>query len=270
MVHLDGVSRPRALAYLGAIPIPNTPNSMSSRLFTVALKHTLGLPQFPGPKTDPSAPSELIPLHCPLPRCNAVLDVKGTHALSCKAKGDSISRHNHICFPILDKARAANLSARSEVRHMVPDSERRPGDIVISEFENNRDLVLDVTVVNSQCVSYRKSAPEDANFAVYAIERAEKRKDKDTLKFCSDRGMCFLPLVVESYGGWSEGAHAFFEELIHRYAQATGREFARELAFFYQILSLSLQRSNARMILERLDRMREESNDTNDFMSVCF
>jgi hypothetical protein len=245
--HLDGVSRPHAGAYLEAIPMPNTPNCMSSRMFRVALKLRLGLPQFPEPRTTPSDPSKLIPFACPFPKCAEVLDINGTHALTCKAKGDSIFRHNDICSPIFAKARAAHLNAMCEVTHLFPGSGRRPGDIVIENFENDRTLILDVTVVNSQCVACRTAAPMHANFAEFAIAQADKRKDVAVLKFCENNNKEFLPLVVESYGGWSEGAQVFFEDLVQRHVQANGRVFSRQLAYFYQTLSLTLQRNNARI-----------------------
>ena len=68
---------------------------------------------------------------------------------------------------------------------------------------------------------------------------------------CQAQGIFFQPLVVETFGGWDSDALVFLKELGRQDARRWGKDSALEIKYFFQRLSVALQRGNAALLLER-------------------
>ena len=92
----------------------------------------------------------------------------------------------------------------------------------------------------------------EAQESGYALQYAWDRKMRAAFDACDAQRISFIPLPVETYGGW----HPLAERQISR----LGRELARSPAnvsqdiaskHLFQRLALSIQKGNAALILSR-------------------
>ena len=68
---------------------------------------------------------------------------------------------------------------------------------------------------------------------------------------CQAQGIAFLPLVVESYGGWGEVARDVVRRLATALARQNGRSEDETLSFVWGRLATILQRANSRILAGR-------------------
>ena len=93
------------------------------------------------------------------------------------------------------------LSPRREELFLIPGGLQRPADVLIPNWTAGQDTALDVTVISSlQKNLVRKAAQEQGS----AAELRYKEKMGTYFDKCKKQGIHFMPLVVESYGGWHE------------------------------------------------------------------
>ena len=59
------------------------------------------------------------------------------------------------------------------------------------------------------------------------------------------------PLVVETFGGWDSEAVKHLKDMARLCARRWGKINADEIKHFFQRLSVSLQRGNAALLIER-------------------
>ena len=64
-------------------------------------------------------------------------------------------------------------------------------------------------------------------------------------------GLAFLPLVVESFGGWGEVARDVVRHLATALARQTGKSEDETLSHVWGRLAIILQRANARILANR-------------------
>ena len=84
-----------------------------------------------------------------------------------------------------------------------------------------------------------------------AIDARKDSKNRSYFDNCRNQGVFFQPLVVESFGGWDRDALTFLKELGRQGARRWGKDAALEIKFLFQKLSVSLQRGNAALLLDR-------------------
>ena len=65
------------------------------------------------------------------------------------------------------------------------------------------------------------------------------------------QGLAFLPLVVESFGGWGEVARDVVRRLATALARQTGKSEDETLSHVWGRLAIILQRANARILANR-------------------
>ena len=134
------------------------------------------------------------------------------------------------------------------MRNIGPDSRARPGDVVMYNWEGGRTVALDITVVSPVAETVVREAADEGGAAAAA---AELLKDDKALEACAQQDIDFLPLALESFGGWGKLALTFFRKLGRLIAQRSGRPESLETRYMFQSMSVALQRGNAIMIQER-------------------
>jgi len=124
----------------------------------------------------------------------------------------------------------------------------RPGDVTISSWWDGRSAAFDFTVVSPFAVAVLALAADRRGSAA---RHAEDDKDNTYLQLCRQQNLEFVPMAVETCGGWGEAALAAFSRLSVMLAAVSGRTPSEELRWMHQRHAVALQRDNARMMLQR-------------------
>ena len=86
----------------------------------------------------------------------------------------------------------------------------------------------------------------------YALKLAEERKMAAHNAECRGAGVSFVPLAVESLGGWSHEAALQISRIGRLVGQRLGTTPAEAVSHLFQRLSICLWRGNASMWARRL------------------
>ena len=170
--------------------------------------------------------------------CGAAVDVRGTHALSCKRSSGRLVRHNYINDVIHRSLSRAGIPATKEPHGILRNDGKRPDGLTLTPWSEGRCLVWDVTVANTTAESY---LPATAINAGAAAESAATRKEAKYFELT--HRYHFVPIAIESHGPFSSKAASFLSKL-GRHITATTSD-PRETSFLYQRISIALQRFNA-------------------------
>ena len=136
---------------------------------------------------------------CPV--CQALADPFGDHHVGCGSNGDRIHWHNSIRDAIFSAAQTAALAPRRELPSLIPDSQARSADIFLPNWDRRRPTALDVAVISTLQQLTLQGAAITLGHAL-AVE--ENRKMTMHASQCQSVGVSFVPIVIESLGGWSD------------------------------------------------------------------
>ena len=158
--------------------------------------------------------------------------------MGCGGNGDRTHRHNSILF---SAAQSAALAPRKEVPSLIPGTSSRPADIFFPNWCRGHSAALDVTMISTlQSLTLVGAVATQG----HALRVEEERKMATHNEACLSVGVVFIPLVVESLGGWSEEAVHNITRIGRLLWQCTGApptETTRHL----------FQRLHAHLIVER-------------------
>ena len=116
----------------------------------------------------------------------------GDHRVGCGGNGDRIHRHDSI----RDTAQSAALAPRKEVPSLIPECS---SDVFLPIWDRGRPAALDVTLISTM---QKGALARAATTQGFALSLGEDRKRAAHSKPCKAIGVDFIPLVVESFGGW--------------------------------------------------------------------
>ena len=169
--------------------------------------------------------------------------------MSCGTGGERIARHNHLRDALYDMAVSAGLAPTKEGRFLLPGDDRRPADVFIPHWAGGRDAALDVTVVNPlQAATVAGAATTPGHALTYAYDRKIRGAEED----CRRQGIAFLPLAVESLGGWHGGAEREVKKITSALARHTGQEEDQACRHSWGRLGILLQRGNSSILGNRV------------------
>ena len=236
LARLKCVSREGAGDWLTALPSKTLGLHLRKTEFITAIRYRLGLPIF---RTQGE---------CPMPVCHANNDVMGDHAISCAIGGERISKHNHVRDAIFKAAVEAGLGPIREPDGLLPGSDDRPADVLIPIWTEGRDTALDVTVVNplQQALVVRTSEEGDS-----AVAHAHKEKLRKYEARCSAEAITFLPLAVDTFGGWHKVGLKTITRLGRQLARNLGKDEDEVVRHLRQRLGVLIVRDNAAMMASR-------------------
>jgi hypothetical protein len=183
------------------------------------------------------------------PFCAKSSDPFGDHGVSCGGNGDRITRHNTLRDIIFSVASSASVSPRKEVPSLIPDSTSRPADLFLPSWSGGKPTAMDVTVINplQQLTLSEASSVQGAALIV-----AANRKRSIHAAPCKREGIAFIPLAVESIGGWSKEATMNISRLAQLQGLRLGLNPNDTISHLFQRLSVGLWRCNATMWASRL------------------
>ena len=181
-------------------------------------------------------------------RCRQISDRTGDHAISCGIGGERIARHNRVRNAICQAAMQAGLGPVMEPEGLLTGSDDRPADVLVPFWSGGRDTAIDVTVVNPlQSAMVGRVADDGA----YAVGEAHSRKLRNYSARCAAEGIVFLPLAVDTLGGWHPEALYTIARLGRQVASTTGKEGDEVVRHLRQRLAILLVRDNVSMLCAR-------------------
>ena len=109
----------------------------------------------------------------------------------------------------------------------------------VPHWPDGRRIAFDVSVISP---TQEALLPRAAETAATAIESRKASKNRTHFEHCRAQGIFFQPLVAETFGGW---------DLVTIEARRWGKSPAMEIKYFFQRLSIALQRGNAALLIAR-------------------
>jgi hypothetical protein len=106
-------------------------------------------------------------------RAGAMSGVEGDHELSCTGGKRLVKRHDAVRNALGKEARDAGFDVKIEEVGLIANTEERPADVLISNWEYGMDFCIDVTVINPLAEAYFNNSVNDP---LHAVMAAEERK----------------------------------------------------------------------------------------------
>ena len=234
---LRTVSGENAGAAFNCLPSTTLRLALPPAHFRVIVKWYLGLDVYPAKHS--------------CPRCGAVCDTKGYHALTCRHGGDLGVRHNALRNIVLMAAHKAAMGPRAEQR-ILPGSNARPADLLLPVDESL--VACDFAVTHPHQPAYVNLLADPANPVNAAAE--EYARTQKTAKYApavEAEGYIFRPVVCDAWGNWTAGALQTFHAVALHSSFRDGQRPAVHRRCLLQRLSVALFVSNARALLVRSD-----------------
>ena len=234
IIHFTCLQQPHAGAWLNVVPVPALGLHLRASEFVPVVKLRLGMQVFSSAGACPA--------------CNAPSDLLGDHALCCATDGTRISRHNALRDALHATAVASAIGATKENQHLLPGSSRKPADVMLPYWTGGKDTAWDITVVHPLQASMVARA---AITPGHGAQEAFKRKWKAAGDQCLQEGIVFVPLALESLGGWHEDAVREVKKLGGALARNTGAEESTCVRHLFQRLSILLVKGNSALVVNR-------------------
>ena len=232
---LLNVARPHAGAWLNAMPSIALKLALSPAEFNVLVRWWLGAPVCSGKHV--------------CPRCSKVTcDENGYHQTTCRFGGNLGVRHNGLRDTLYYFALGGASGAQREAAGLIPGSAERPADILLS---GPPPEAADVAVTHSLQSKYIDGSIDDPGSA--PIKYGEEHKVNKYRARLDAVGVKFTPVVADCWGAWAPEAEEFIRRVAASVASRGNRPLAHCVSGIFQRLSLSLMRSNARALLQRMD-----------------
>lgn len=229
---LLSLTLPQAGAFLNAIPNPTFGLSILPENFRISLQYRLGLPVYSSTH--------------PCPACGKDSDIHGDHTITCASEFERIHRHDIIRDAIFDSANHAGLSPVKEAR-LIANSQSRPGDIFLQNWRG-KPTAFDVAVTSPLSQS---ALPLSHKTPGAALATMKAHKNNKHSRACQTNGVAFVPLVVETLGGWDVDAIFHLRAIAKQSAARAPLQAESATRHLFQRLSVLLQRANAGLIAAR-------------------
>ena len=188
------------------------------------------------------------------PRCSVcakegIVDSFGDHCVGCGGNGDRIHRHDSLPDILFSAAQSAALAPRKEIPSLIPGTNSRPADIYLPNWCRGRPASLDITVISTLQSSTLLGATNNQG---HALRVGDERKIAAHNKSCRVVGVSFVPMVVESLGGWSEEASLTISRIGLHLGQRTGSSPGETTRHLFLRLAITLRRGNSSQWLNRM------------------
>ena len=123
-----------------------------------------------------------------------------------------------------------------------------PADLYLPHWSRGRPAALDVTVISTmQALTVTGAATTQG----HTLSVGENGKMAAHAEACRSVGVTFVPLVVESLGGWSETAVHSIKSIGRQLGQRLRIPPADSTTHLFQKLFICLWRGNATMWIRR-------------------
>ena len=182
------------------------------------------------------------------PFCQSPANRFGDHQVGCGGNGDRIHRQDSLRDALFSAAQSAALAPRKEMPSLVPGSASRPADVFLPTWERGQPAALDVAVVSTL---QNRTVAGAASVSGYALSVARARKVAAHSEACQSAGVSFVPMVVETLGGWDEEAVRTITAIGRSQGQRLGIPPSDSTRHLFQRLAVCLWRGNTSMWISR-------------------
>ena len=235
LARLNSLTMPQARVFLNAIPNTHTGTFLRSDEWRVNVLYSLGQDIYP-PGTFCSA-------------CHRAMCTQGHHTLGCTTGGETLARHHALREGLIRLGKAAGHLVTREERNLLPGTNRIPGDLVLKfQGKNGADLVADVTVVSSLKDDVIERGAVEVG---WAAATGEHRKERLVGAACRAQNLDFVPISVESLGGFTPTAIKVIRKLATQKAQRNNSDVKRTINQEFKKLNILLMRGNGSLLLNR-------------------
>ena len=116
------------------------------------------------------------------------------------------------------------------------------------EWVDGRKMAFDVSVTSptQEAIVFQAAQRPAA-----AIDMRKQSKNRAHFQNCRAQGIAFQPIVVETFGGWDKDATKLLKDLAFVAGRRWGKDPAAEIKHFFQRLSVTLQRGNSALLIDR-------------------
>jgi len=239
-LRLTAVSVKHASDWIKALPNEERGLKLSNNEYSTLIKLWTGMPIVTSN------------FSCSATNCTKTADKYGYHALTCLVGGDRLFRHNLIRKWVYNLAKEAILNPDLEKGNLLPDHpNHRPADVYIPAYSLSKPAAIDITVTSPLQPTFQQRADTALNKlqAAKLSELAKHTKYDDLLK---PLGITFIPFAVEVFGGVGNEGSVMLKDMFRFVATHQNGILGDIVRYHMELLSVSLQRCNARSILSRL------------------
>ena len=220
--------------FLNCIPMRRMGLHIRSQEFVALLKYRLGIP--------------LYPQNSKCSECHQPMDSLGDHSLSCHYGGGLTRRHDAVKMAIYRIAQSAGLGPVIEAQHLLDDG-RKPGDVTIEFYgDAGAAAAYDITGINSLRSDLVERAVSDPK---KVVQIAHEKKERSVGAQLRAEGISFYPIAFTSLGLWHRVAVTEISRLVKSKCLRLGLEEKKTLDQEFKMLSVVIQKGNARMLIGR-------------------
>ncbi len=185
-----------------------------------------------------------IPRGCTLCHGSSVADIFGVHSIACTGSGAHTLAHNELRKAVHLLASAANQSPLAEQRPF-PLAPTKRIDILLRP-QSGAFTAIDVALISPLTrnhVLHAMEAPGGASTAYEQVKRNTYGAE------AADARIVLAPVIVDSFGAWSETAVSLLSRLIRLKAERYDITPSVAIAAEFRKLGMQVQMSIARLIL---------------------
>ena len=217
---------PQASAWLTVMPTGETkmgiaefPNQVRNRLY---LKH----------------PYIQEGVKCLCTRLSSV-DRQGIHLQKCNiCNSQKIRTHDTLAVTWTSCARTAGMVAHHEPTRLLEGGQR----VDVHTFDaGGIQVALDIRATNAVGAGLEQGLVKGSPVMGEMALKSEREKKGKFKKKCKDKGMEFIPLVMETQGLWGEEAKAWFKLLMTKIARGCDVPYSTLTTYWTQRFSVALQ-----------------------------
>ena len=153
--------------------------------------------------------------------------------VGCGGNGDRINRHHALRDALFSAAQSAALASQRGPL-FDPQAPGRVQRISFSLTDVGDPAAMDVTVISTMQPLTQTGEASDRG---YGLKVGEGRKMTAHNADCQAAGVAFVPLVVETLGGWSQEAVLHISKIGRLVGQRLGTNAAEAVRHLFQTLS---------------------------------
>lgn len=249
-LRLEAVAREGAGAWLQAVPCATVGMKFDRDEFLVLLKWWLGMDIMPA---DAGTCQE----GCGGNACGEPLDLLGDHAVLCGHGPSRTARHDAVNEKWATQLRAFGFHVKMEVR-TDPETKRRAADTWVENWKEGRGAAHDWVITHVWQKEAEERGKTDPN---WALEKAEAYKELGAKEDVERRGMLFVPMAADTFGGFGVAAREAVRRAVARGRIFEGNALCDRYATqngMLQSLQVGVMRGIARQLLRRLVVLEED------------
>ena len=175
--------------------------------------------------------------------CGTTIDQFGLHGLACQKSAGRFPRHAEFNKTICQALCSVNVPAILEPPGMCRSDGKKPDGLTLIPWSSGKCLVWDATCCDTFADSYIRMSATNAGRAAEQAARLKHSKYEEIVA----NNYIFNAFAVETMGTWSAEALSLANKIGSMLIERCGDPRAKD--FFFQRLSLSIQRANAVCIM---------------------